>query len=249
MLRSSPAMDLTFFGKESKPHRQIILDTETTGLFPKQGDRIVEISCIEMIDNKPTGKYYQQYINPERDSNPGAFKVHGLTTEFLSKYPKFSEITDQFLAFVNGADLIIHNAPFDIEFINRELEIVAKSPIEKHCKNIIDTKIIAQELYSREALIKDLLKQKLIDNDEQIKNLQAKNISSEEIVNEIIKNEKFRAHSLDNLCKYFGIALNKRDKHHGALIDCELLSQVYVCLLKEKNLRDEQHALKIVMSV
>lgn len=247
MLRLPLIRDLRFFNIPSTTHRQIVLDTETTGLFLREGHRIVEIACVEMIDNKPTGKYYQQYINPERDSDPSALKVHGLTTQFLSNYPKFSEISGQFLAFVSEADLIIHNAPFDIAFINNELKKLEKNPIEKYCKNIIDTRVLAQEIYPREVLIRELINKKLIENDNHVKNFKSKNINSEQLVNELVNTKQFRVYSLDNLCKYHGIDLCKRNNYHGALIDCELLAQVYSYLSKEKVLQDQQQTLAVCL--
>jgi DNA polymerase-3 subunit epsilon len=102
--------------------RQIILDTETTGLDPKQGHRIIEIGCVELLNRKLTGSHYQVYLNPQRDIDEGAQQVHGLSSEFLTDKPVFAEIVDEFLAFINGAELIIHNAPFDVGFINAELK-------------------------------------------------------------------------------------------------------------------------------
>lgn len=102
--------------------RQIVLDTETTGLGPHKGDRIVEIGCIELVDRKPTGEHYQQYINPMRPMSEGAFKVHGLSGDFLRGFPAFPLIAEDFLRFVHGAEIIAHNAPFDISFLNAELD-------------------------------------------------------------------------------------------------------------------------------
>jgi len=100
--------------------RQIILDTETTGLEPAQGHRIIEIGCVELVNRRPTGKTFQRYLNPERAIDPGAQAVHGLSAEFLANHPRFAEVVDEFVAFIAGAELIIHNAPFDVGFIDHE---------------------------------------------------------------------------------------------------------------------------------
>jgi DNA polymerase-3 subunit epsilon len=126
--------------------RQIVLDTETTGLDPAQGNRIIEIGCVEIIDRKLTGRHYHQYINPERDSEEGALSVHGITTEFLADKPLFSQIAEAFLAFIEGAELIIHNAPFDTAFLNSELSRVhgESFSIASRC-SITDTLVMAKE--------------------------------------------------------------------------------------------------------
>ena len=104
--------------------RQVVLDTETTGLEPSQGHRIIEIGCVELIDRKLTGRHYHQYINPKREIDTGAMEVHGITNEFLADKPLFSQVAQEFLDFVTGAELIIHNAPFDIGFINSEFKLL-----------------------------------------------------------------------------------------------------------------------------
>jgi len=109
--------------------REIVLDTETTGLDAKTGDRIVEIGCVELINHLATGKTYHQYINPERDMPDGAFRVHGLTEAFLSDYPAFSEVADEFMTFIDDATLIIHNADFDMGFINWELKNIKRATV------------------------------------------------------------------------------------------------------------------------
>ena len=101
--------------------RQVVLDTETTGLDPQQGHRIIEIGCVELINRKPTDNHYHQYINPRREIDQGAFEVHGISGEFLADKPDFSSIADDLVAYIKGAELIIHNAPFDLGFINNEL--------------------------------------------------------------------------------------------------------------------------------
>lgn len=214
--------------------RQIILDTETTGLFPQQGDRIVEIACIEMVDGKRTGKYYQAYVNPKRDSNPFALKVHGLTTEFLADKPFFENIADNFLQFVAGAELLIHNAPFDIGFINNELQLMGNKPIETYC-SITDTKSIARSLYTNEFLTKELITKHLVEDESLVKELRAKFPNEQDLCKELANNTNFRVHSLDHLCKYYDVSLTTREQHHGALIDCELLARVYFHLQQEQN--------------
>ncbi|MFT5209140.1 MAG: DNA polymerase-3 subunit epsilon [Flavobacterium sp.] len=126
--------------------RQIVLDTETTGLEVSQGNRILEIGCVELLDRKLTHSHYHQYINPERDSEEGALNVHGITSEFLHDKPLFKDIWNDFLAFVEGAELIIHNAPFDVAFINEEMRLVSPSlgKITDYCK-ILDSLRLAKQ--------------------------------------------------------------------------------------------------------
>ena len=128
-------------------NRQILLDTETTGLDRKSGHRIIEIGCVEIINRKYTGNEFHVYLNPERDSDPGALEVHGLTTEFLSDKPKFAEIYDEFIEFVKDAELLIHNAEFDIGFLNHEISLISKKlhSVDKHVSSITDTLQIARE--------------------------------------------------------------------------------------------------------
>ena len=128
-------------------NRQIILDTETTGLDFKTGHRIIEIGCVEIINRKFTGNEYHTYINPDRDSDEGALRVHGLTTEFLSDKPRFSEIYEDFIDFIKDSELLIHNAEFDIGFLDNEIKLVSKNlnPVEKEVVKITDTLQIARE--------------------------------------------------------------------------------------------------------
>ena len=128
-------------------NRQIILDTETTGLDFKTGHRVIEIGCVEIVNRKFTGNEYHTYINPERESDEGALRVHGLTTEFLSDKPKFSEIYEEFIHFIKDAELLIHNAEFDIGFLDNEIKLVSKdlNPIENEVLKITDTLQIARE--------------------------------------------------------------------------------------------------------
>ncbi|HSC76761.1 MAG TPA: DNA polymerase III subunit epsilon [Pseudomonadales bacterium] len=126
--------------------RKIVLDTETTGLDPAQGNRIIEIGCVEIVGRKLTGRHYHQYINPERDSEEGALAVHGITTEFLADKPVFAQIAESFLAFIDGAELIIHNAPFDIGFLDHELSRVYGAGFSTAAKcAITDTLVMAKE--------------------------------------------------------------------------------------------------------
>ena len=126
--------------------RQIVLDTETTGLDPSQGHRIIEIGCVELIDRRLTGKHYHVYINPRREVDSGAIKVHGITNEFLKDKPVFTDIVSEFLNFVGDSELIIHNAPFDVGFINHELKLLRKGlkDIDKRC-SVFDTLTYARE--------------------------------------------------------------------------------------------------------
>jgi DNA polymerase-3 subunit epsilon len=128
-------------------NRQIILDTETTGLDFKTGHRIIEIGCVEIVNRKFTGNEYHTYINPDRDSDEGALRVHGLTTEFLSDKPRFSEIYEDFISFIKDSELLIHNAEFDIGFLDNEIKLVSKNlnPVEKEVIKITDTLQIARE--------------------------------------------------------------------------------------------------------
>ena len=169
--------------------RQLILDTETTGLNARTGDRILELGCVEMVNRRLTGNNLHFYINPERDSDPGALAVHGLTTEFLSDKPKFAEIADQFRDCVQGADLIIHNAPFDIGFLDAEFALLGLPPVKTYCGEIIDTLARAKQMFPG------------------------------------------KRNSLDALCDRFGIS-NAHRTLHGALLDSELLAEVYLAMTR-----------------
>ena len=125
--------------------REIILDTETTGLDPKIGHRLVEIGAVELINHTPTGANYQTYINPEREVDPGAQEVHGLTNEFLKQHPTFEDVSDEFMTFLSDSTIIIHNAPFDLAFINMELERLGKVPLTP--ERVIDTLILARKKF------------------------------------------------------------------------------------------------------
>ena len=128
--------------------RQIVLDTETTGLEPKQGHRIIEIGCVELNNRRTTDNHYQQYLNPEREIEDGAYDVHGISNEFLADKPVFADIAQEFIDFIRGGELIIHNAPFDVGFINAELKRLGRQwgEIEDHC-TVIDTLVMARAMH------------------------------------------------------------------------------------------------------
>jgi DNA polymerase III subunit epsilon len=166
--------------------REIVLDTETTGLDPLRGDRLVEIGCVEIFNRMPTGQTFHRYINPQRAMPREAFEVHGLSTEFLADKPVFSSVVDDFLAFVGDAPLVIHNASFDIGFINAELEKVARVAIPR--ERLVDTLLLARRKHPG------------------------------------VSNR------LDDLCSRYAIDNSHRTKH-GALLDAELLAEVYIDLI------------------
>jgi DNA polymerase-3 subunit epsilon len=172
--------------------RQIVLDTETTGLNPRSGDRIIEIGCVELINRRLTGNNFHTYINPERDSEEGALAVHGLTTEFLSDKPKFAEIAKELRDYVNGAEIIIHNAPFDLGFLDVEFERVSFPRFVEHVDKVIDTLVQAKEMYPG------------------------------------------KRNSLDALCDRYEIS-NEHRVLHGALLDAELLAEVYLAMTRGQN--------------
>jgi DNA polymerase-3 subunit epsilon len=170
--------------------RQVMLDTETTGLSPATGDRIVELGCVELLNRKLTGNNKHYYLNPERDSDEGALRVHGLTTEFLSDKPKFAEIADDFLAYIAGADeIIIHNAPFDVGFLEAELKRAGKNRFTSVVAKVVDSLAMAKHQYPG------------------------------------------KRNSLDALCDRLGVD-NSGRKLHGALLDAELLADVYIGLTR-----------------
>jgi DNA polymerase-3 subunit epsilon len=127
--------------------RQIIIDTETTGLEPELGHRVIEIAGVELVNRRLTGNDFHRYLYPERESEAAALEVHGLTTEFLRDKPKFPEIAAEFLEFVSGAELVIHNSAFDIAFLNRELDLAGLPPVTEHCAGVVDTLRMARELH------------------------------------------------------------------------------------------------------
>jgi DNA polymerase III subunit epsilon len=166
--------------------RQIVLDTETTGLETSQGHRIIEIGCVELINRRLTGRHYHQYINPEREVDAGAFAVHGISNERLENEPVFEQIVDEFLAFIGDAELIIHNAAFDIGFIDYELGLLRPART-RHQSSVIDTLLFARSKHPGQ------------------------------------KN------NLDALCKRYDVDNSQRDLH-GALLDAEILADVYLAM-------------------
>ena len=165
--------------------RQIVLDTETTGLSAEGGDRIIELGCVELYARKLTGNNLHFYFNPERDSHEDALKVHGISNEFLRDKPKFSELTEEILNYLSDAEIIIHNAAFDIGFLNKELERVGKKPLKAYVDNVIDTLAMAKEMFPG------------------------------------------KRNSLDALCDRLEVDNSGRTLH-GALLDAELLADVYI---------------------
>jgi len=169
--------------------RQIFLDTETTGLYPAQGHRIIEIAAVEVINRRITSQHYHVYLNPDREIDAGAQEVHGITLEFLQDKPRFADVVGEFLDFVQDSELIIHNAPFDVGFLNAELGRIEKPGIESIASGIIDTLKMAKEM------------------------------------------RPGQRNNLDALCRHFGIDNSKRTLH-GALLDAELLADVYLAMTR-----------------
>jgi DNA polymerase III subunit epsilon len=172
--------------------RQIVLDTETTGLNARSGDRIIEIGCVELVNRRLTGNNFHSYINPERDSEEGALAVHGLTTEFLSDKPKFVEIANELRDYVRDAEIIIHNAPFDLAFLDVEFSRLGFPRFIEHVGQVTDTLVQAKEMYPG------------------------------------------KRNSLDALCDRYGIS-NAHRALHGALLDAELLAEVYLAMTRGQN--------------
>jgi DNA polymerase-3 subunit epsilon len=172
--------------------RQIVLDTETTGLSAENGDRIIEIGCVELVARKLTGNNLHFYLNPGRDSHEDALKVHGISNEFLRDKPKFSAVADELLAYLADAEVIIHNAPFDVSFLNKELSLIGRPPL-KHCvAKVVDSLMMAKELFPG------------------------------------------KRNSLDALCDRLEVD-NAGRTLHGALLDAELLADVYINLTRGQN--------------
>ena len=172
--------------------RQIVLDTETTGLDPRHGHRIIEVACIEMENRRLTGHHLHKYINPEREIDEGAQAVHGISLEFLADKAKFADVVDEFLDFINGAELIIHNAPFDLGFLNAELARLDRVPVETLCNGVTDTLRMAKDLHPG------------------------------------------KRNSLDALCERYEIDNSQRSLH-GALLDTELLAEVFLAMTRGQN--------------
>jgi DNA polymerase-3 subunit epsilon len=169
--------------------RQVFFDTETTGLDPDKGDRVVEIGCVEMVDRQLTGRHLHLYVNPERDMPEEAFKVHGLSAQFLSDKPKFAEVATEVSAFLAGAQVVIHNAAFDIGFMNAELNRIGAAPMANTVASVLDTWQLAKELFPG------------------------------------------KANSLNALCRRLEVD-NSGRSFHGALLDAQLLAEVYVRLTR-----------------
>jgi len=175
-------------------HRIIVLDTETTGLSPENGDRVIELGCVELIGRKLTGNNLHLYFNPERDSHEDALRIHGLTTEFLSDKPKFAQKAQDILAYLQGAQLVIHNAPFDLGFLDKELSLLGLKSLKTYVSGVIDSLALAKDLFPG------------------------------------------KRNSLDALCDRLGVDNSGRTLH-GALLDAELLADVYIYMTRG------QHAL------
>lgn len=169
--------------------RQIFLDTETTGLYPDQGHRIIEIAAVEIFNRRPTQRHFHIYINPEREIDPGAQEVHGISLEFLQDKPLFASIAEEFIDFIRGAELIIHNAPFDVGFLNMELAKLNLDKLESYISGIVDTLKMAKEM------------------------------------------RPGQRNNLDALCRHYGIDNSQRTLH-GALLDAELLAEVYIAMTR-----------------
>ncbi len=165
--------------------RQIVLDTETTGLSAETGDRIIELGCVELVNRKLTGNNLHFYFNPDRDSHEDALRVHGISNEFLRDKPRFAELADEILAYIEGAEVIIHNAPFDLGFLNKELELLGKPPFKSFVSGVIDSLVMAKEMFPG------------------------------------------KRNSLDALCDRLEVDNSGRTLH-GALLDAELLADVYI---------------------
>lgn len=127
--------------------RQIVLDTETTGLHARLGDRVIEVGCVELLSRRISDRHFHRYLNPERGIDEGAAKIHGLTAEFLADKPRFAEVAADFIEYVAGAELIIHNAPFDVEFLDQELALAGKKKLAEYCPSIVDSLAMARELH------------------------------------------------------------------------------------------------------
>ena len=169
--------------------RQVILDTETTGLSHATGDRIIEIGCVEVIDRRLTDRTFHYYINPERDIDAGAFAVHGLSREFLSDKPLFANIVEELIEFVDGAEIVIHNAAFDLGFLDNEFALLKRPPFRGLASKITDTLLDARQMFPG------------------------------------------KRNSLDALCDRFSIS-NEHRTLHGALLDAQLLAEVYIAMTR-----------------
>jgi DNA polymerase-3 subunit epsilon len=169
--------------------RQLFLDTETTGLSAEGGDRVIELGCVELVNRKLTGNNLHFYFNPGRDSHEDALKVHGISNEFLRDKPKFEAVAQEILDYVQGAEFIIHNASFDVGFLNKELELAGQKPFTQYVESVVDTLVMAKQMYPG------------------------------------------KRNSLDALCDRLGVDNSGRTLH-GALLDAELLADVYINLTR-----------------
>jgi DNA polymerase-3 subunit epsilon len=169
--------------------RQLFLDTETTGLSAEGGDRVIELGCVELVNRKLTGNNLHFYFNPGRDSHEDALKVHGISNEFLRDKPKFEAVAQEILDYVQGAEIIIHNAAFDVGFLNKELELAGQKPFTQYVESVVDTLVMAKQMYPG------------------------------------------KRNSLDALCDRLGVDNSGRTLH-GALLDAELLADVYINLTR-----------------
>lgn len=181
-------------GAERRAVRRIVLDTETTGLDVSEGHRVVEIACVELFDRRPTGRNFHRYLNPERDISTGAFDVHGLSADFLADKPRFANVADEFIEFVEGAELLIHNAPFDVGFLNAELALAGRPGIETWC-TVTDTLAMARDIHPG------------------------------------------KRNKLDALCERYQVD-NSRRLLHGALLDAQLLADVWLAMTRGQDTLD-----------
>jgi DNA polymerase-3 subunit epsilon len=175
--------------------RQIVLDTETTGLDPALGHRVIEIAAVEIVNRRLTGNHFHHYLNPEREIDAGALQVHGISVEFLQDKPHFGDIADEFVAYLNGAELIIHNAPFDVGFLNQEFGLLERAAVAQYCPSVVDTLKMAKELHPGQR------------------------------------------NNLDALCKRYQVDNSARTLH-GALLDAELLAEVYLAMTRGQETLD-----------
>jgi DNA polymerase-3 subunit epsilon len=170
--------------------RHILLDTETTGLNPEMGHRVIEIGALEVVNRRATGRTFHVYLNPDREVDAGAVEVHGLTSDFLADKPHFEDIVEEFLTFIADGELIIHNAPFDVGFLNAELRRIDKTDdLKRHCHSVLDTLKLAKELHPGQR------------------------------------------NNLDALCKRYAVD-NSGRSYHGALLDAQLLAEVYLAMTR-----------------
>ena len=174
--------------------KRIVLDTETTGLEPTDGHRVIELACLEIDGRRPSGRHFHRFLNPERDIDLGATRVHGLTMEDLSDKPRFADVADEFLEFVEGAELLIHNAPFDVAFLNAELARIGRPTLDALC-HVKDTLMMARELHPG------------------------------------------KKNSLDALCERYAVDHSRRTLH-GALLDAQLLADVWIAMTRGQETLD-----------